>query len=164
MHCCVFPHFHNNGPIFGLDIIAGKKKITGFFHDYSPTALRNHYMIDHFCSFVNNFKWNKNRELPDWAKQIFTKHMVAAGNISTENEVEQIIDMCKESMRLYLNNIGLSNHTEKGTLSLDGYNRYASFQKQNPHTPRALKSLGLNPTDVDFFVENCLFPELENDR
>ena len=33
MHCCVFPRLDNNGPIFGLDVIAGKRKITGFFQE-----------------------------------------------------------------------------------------------------------------------------------
>ena len=39
-------------------------------------------------------------------------------------------------------------------------NRYAHFQKQNPHTPRVMKSLGLDPEAVDEFQEKCLFPEL----
>ena len=36
MHCCVFPHLHNPAPIFGFDVVAGKNKITGCFHDFSP--------------------------------------------------------------------------------------------------------------------------------
>jgi hypothetical protein len=40
-------------------------------------------------------------------------------------------------------------------------NRYAFYQKQNPHTPRTMKSLGLNDKDVDFFVDKCLFPEIQ---
>lgn len=37
-------------------------------------------------------------------------------------------------------------------------NRYAYWQKQNPHTPRTMKALGLDDGDVDHFVEQCLFP------
>jgi hypothetical protein len=33
MHCCVFPHTNNPAPIFGFDVVAGKTKITGCFHD-----------------------------------------------------------------------------------------------------------------------------------
>ena len=29
VHCCVFPHVENTAPIFGLDVVAGKNKITG---------------------------------------------------------------------------------------------------------------------------------------
>ena len=36
LHLCVFPQLTNGGPIYGFDIIAGKKKVTGAFHDFSP--------------------------------------------------------------------------------------------------------------------------------
>ena len=32
-HICVFPNFDNDAPIYGFDIIAGKNKVTGAFHD-----------------------------------------------------------------------------------------------------------------------------------
>ena len=38
-------------------------------------------------------------------------------------------------------------------------NRYCHYQKQNPHTPRAMEALGLDPDDVKHFIEDCLFPE-----
>jgi hypothetical protein len=40
------------------------------------------------------------------------------------------------------------------------HNKYAHYQKQNPHTPRTMKALGLDEQDVDFFVSKCLFPEI----
>ena len=48
MHCCIFPHTDDFSPIFGFDIIAGKNKITGAFHDFSSTGNLNHPMIDWF--------------------------------------------------------------------------------------------------------------------
>ena len=42
-HICVFPNFNNNAPIYGFDIIAGKKQ-TGAFHDYSPTVVESSYV------------------------------------------------------------------------------------------------------------------------
>jgi hypothetical protein len=27
MHCCIFPHLDDSSPIFGIDVIAGKKKL-----------------------------------------------------------------------------------------------------------------------------------------
>ena len=39
-------------------------------------------------------------------------------------------------------------------------NRYAHFQKQNPHTPNVMKSLGLDEADVDKFCTDMLFPKL----
>jgi hypothetical protein len=39
-------------------------------------------------------------------------------------------------------------------------NNYAYYQKQNPHTPNVMKSLGLNEDDVNAFVKESLFPEV----
>ena len=50
MHCCIFPHTHNPAPIFGCDVVAGRNKISGFFHDYSPAGDPTHPMIDFFGS------------------------------------------------------------------------------------------------------------------
>ena len=49
MHCCVFPHLHNPAPIFGFDVIAGKNKITGCFHDFSPAGDSEHPLIEWFA-------------------------------------------------------------------------------------------------------------------
>ena len=38
MHVCVFPVIQNDGPIYGFDVIAGKNKMTGAFHDFSPSC------------------------------------------------------------------------------------------------------------------------------
>ena len=40
-------------------------------------------------------------------------------------------------------------------------NYYAQNQKQNPHTPKVMVSLGLSEDDVTHFVQHCLFPELK---
>jgi hypothetical protein len=39
-------------------------------------------------------------------------------------------------------------------------NFYAQNQKQNPHTPKVMVSLGLSEEDVTAFVQECLFPEI----
>jgi hypothetical protein len=39
-------------------------------------------------------------------------------------------------------------------------NYYAQNQKQNPHTPRVMVSLGLSEEDVSVFIQDCLFPEI----
>jgi hypothetical protein len=49
MHCCIFPHTHNSSPIYGFDVIAGKNKITGCFHDYSKTNDADHPMMQWFA-------------------------------------------------------------------------------------------------------------------
>jgi len=160
MHVCVFPHLHSDAPIFGFDVIAGQKKITGCFFDFSPTTDKSHKMISWFGNTMAKYGYNKTRELPDWAKQIFSRHMVAAGNVSEESEMEMITKMIHEGAEYYLKNVASFNASYVyDTLGKEAQNRYAYYQKQNPHTPRTMTSLGLGEDDVKLFINKCLFPE-----
>lgn len=159
MHCCVFPHLHNPAPIFGFDVIAGKNKITGCFYDYSPSEDTNHPMLEYFQHEVAKLEWRKERALPDWAQRIFSGNMVAAGNVSDETELAQIAEMAKAGVEHYLSTVGETNNTAKDTTYNQNY--YAQNQKQNPHTPRVMASLGLNEEDVRVFIQECLFPEIQ---
>jgi len=158
MHCCVFPHTHNPAPIFGFDVIAGKNKITGCFYDFSPTADPNHPMCEWFAHEVGKMDWRKERALPDWAQRIFSKSMVAAGNVQDEHELDQIIAMARTGVDHYLNTVGETNNTVLNTSEQQNF--YAQNQKMNPHTPKVMTSLGLNEEDVRVFIQECLFPEL----
>lgn len=158
MHCCIFPHTHNSAPIFGFDVIAGKNKITGCFIDYSPTADRKHAMIEYFAEEVSRYDWIKKRELPDWAQRIFSSHMVAAGNVSKEEELAQIESLAHIMVNHYLETVGETNNTIADNTSEQNY--YCENQKQNPHTPKVMVSLGLSEEDVKVFIQECLFPEI----
>jgi phycocyanobilin:ferredoxin oxidoreductase len=158
MHCCVFPHTHNPAPIFGFDVVAGKNKITGCFIDYSPTGDKTHPMINYFGDEVSRYEWNKKRALPEWAQRIFSEHMVAAGNVSDENELDQIASLASILVNHYVETVGETNNTTADTTFEQNY--YAQNQKQNPHTPKVMVSLGLSEEDVQVFVQDCLFPEI----
>ena len=158
MHCCVFPHTHNPAPIFGFDVIAGKNKITGCFIDYSPTGDRDHPMIEYFAEEVGQLEWVKTRKLPDWAERIFSGNMIAAGNVSDEDELVQITEMAKQGVHHYLSTVAETNNTVNNTTAAQNY--YCENQKQNPHTPRVMVSLGLSEDDVQHFIQECLFPEI----
>ena len=159
MHCCVFPHTHNSAPIFGFDVIAGKNKITGCFIDYSPTGDRDHPMIEYFAEEVGRYDWNKPRKLPEWAERIFSEHLIAAGNISDETELKQITSLSHILINHYLETVGETNKTANNTTESQNY--YCENQKQNPHTPKVMVSLGLSESDVQVFIHDCLFPKLE---
>ena len=158
MHCCIFPHIHNNGPIFGFDVIAGKDKITGCFHDFSPTLDSNHLLIDWFANAVAKYSWHKERQLPSWAKPIFSPFMIAAGNVSEQEELYQILDIITITSTHYIKNIGKFNHMCDN--SVEAQNFYCDQQRKNPHTPKVMKNLGLDPEDVGIFIEQCLFPDI----
>jgi phycocyanobilin:ferredoxin oxidoreductase len=159
MHCCVFPHIHNPAPIFGFDVIAGKNKITGCFIDYSPTGQQDHPMIKYFAEEVDQYDWIKKRELPDWAQRIFSPYMVAAGNVQDNDELNQIESLAQMLISHYVDTVGETNHTAESTVLQQNF--YAQNQKQNPHTPRVMTSLGLNEEDVRIFIQECLFPEIQ---
>ena len=159
MHCCVFPHTHNPAPIFGFDVIAGKNKITGCFIDYSPTGNPEHPMLEYFAEEVKRYDWHKPRALPDWAQRIFSSNMIAAGNVSDEDELAQIVSLAGILVNHYTECVGETNNTAVNTSEAQNY--YAQNQKQNPHTPKVMASLGLNEEDVRVFIQECLFPEIQ---
>ena len=158
MHCCVFPHLDNPAPIFGFDVVAGKNKITGCFIDYSPAGDPHHPMIEYFGDEVSRYEWNKKRALPEWAQRIFSPHMVAAGNVSDETELKQIASLANILVNHYLETVSETAGTAVDTKAEQNF--YAQNQKQNPHTPKVMTSLGLDEEDVRVFIQDCLFPEL----
>lgn len=164
MHLCVFPHTYDSAPIYGFDIIAGTSKVTGAFLDFSPVG--EHPLNSWFSEFVEPTSWSKPRELPAWAQKIFSPCMVAAGNINTEFELDVVLELSKKSLLHYVDNIkthrpaltyeqqvAQSDFTEK-------QNYYCQQQKQNPHTPRVLSSLGFTETEIHDYIHKELFPEL----
>ena len=158
MHCCIFPHLNNPAPIFGFDVVAGKNKITGCFVDYSPTGMPKHPMIEYFGEEISRYEWHKPRALPEWAQRIFSPHMLAAGNVSDESELRQIASLANILINHYLETV--SETQGQATSTKDAQNYYAQNQKQNPHTPKVMVSLGLSEDDVNVFVQECLFPEI----
>ena len=159
-HICVFPNYDNDAPIYGFDIICGKNKVTGAFHDYSPTADWNHPMVNLFGEFVQDLEWKKERQLPDWAQAIFSKHMVAASNVRIE-EMQQVVTMALDNLDTYLAELPTyTTSSVDSALIREKQNRYCAYQKQNPHTPKVMESLGLDPADVRMFIDECLFPEV----
>lgn len=156
LHLTVFPHTEDPSPIFGFDIIAGPNKVTGAFHDFSPVSA-NHSMVEWFGNQVASYEWSKKRELPDWAKAIFSEHMVAAGNISDEAELERLLSLVVANLDYYLENVG---EVSCGVDFTEGQNWYCQNQKKNPHTPKVMAALGLDPEEVAVFIEKCLFPEV----
>jgi phycocyanobilin:ferredoxin oxidoreductase len=161
MHVCVFPELNNNAPIYGFDVIAGKTKMTGAFHDFSPSSDIDHPMIQGYYDSVEDFIPKKQRELPEWARNIFTEKMLAAGNVNTEEEAEQIINIALNNLKAYLGEVGEYDGLGDRTIVTGAQNYYCHNQQQNPHTPKVMKSLGLDEADVDKFCTDMLFPKLK---
>jgi hypothetical protein len=157
LHVTVFPHTHDNSPIYGFDIVCGPTKVSGAFHDFSSGGNPLHDMSHWFKNTTHGIEWNKPRELPEWAKQIFSPSMVAIGAVGPE-ELNEFIDLGLNTLDYYLKNVGLTQE------SLMDYhmaqNRYCHYQKQNPRTPASLQHLGFTEEEAIDYVETKLFPEV----
>ena len=160
MHVCVFPQLNNDAPIYGFDVIAGKNKMTGAFHDFSASSNLEHDMIAGYKDSVEDFIPSKQRVLPEWATNIFTDKMLAAGNVKTEEEAVAIIDLALDNLRAYFEEVSEYNGCGNRDEVIAAQNWYCHNQQQNPHTPRTMKSLGLDEEQVDLFCRDMLFPKI----
>jgi hypothetical protein len=166
MHLCVFPSIYSSAPIYGFDLIAGPNKVTGAFHDFSPIKC-DHPLNDIFYNRVKGYSWSKKRELPEWAKAIFSENMVSAGNIRDSKELDEVLNLSVCNLLEYLDYLEGETEIVSSAEQLkiitdytEAQNRYCHFQKQNPHTPRVMESLGYDPDTVNRFIQTCLFPEI----
>ena len=161
MHVCIFPTLDNPAPIYGFDVIAGKNKMTGAFHDFSPSSDPDHPMIQGYYESVEHFVPEKQRELPEWAKNIFTGKMLAAGNVKTDEEATEIIRIALSNLHAYFDEVGETKGEGDQAIVAAAQDYYCHNQQQNPHTANVMKSLGLPEADVDRFCTDMLFPKLK---
>lgn len=158
LHCTIFPHFNDPSPIWGFDAVCGPNKITGAFHDFSISGDPTSFMWLWFNAKVHGLEWNKPRQLPEWAQQIFSPAMVAAGNLQDEQEIDQLCSTALTTLDFYLANVG------KDQQDVTDYhmaqNRYCHYQKQNPHVIRSMISMGVEENTMKRFVQEVLFPEV----
>ena len=156
MHLCIFPHTNDASPIYGFDLIAGPNKVTGAFHDLSAGYDKQHPMMQWFADRVRDLEWSKKRDLPEWARNIFSNSMIAAGNINTVEELDSILSLANETLAYYLDNVGQFSDIN----STEAQNWYCHNQRQNPHTPKVMQSLGFDADTVQSFITTCLFPSV----
>ena len=155
MHINIFPRVDTNLPILGFDIVAGPNKVTGAFFDYSNCVY--HPYSDYMQIATESLQWNKPRELPDWAREIFSSNMIAAGNIRG-SELNQLCEVTEHLVTYYVENI--SDNAFRGYNMSDWHNKYCINQKKNPHLHRSITSMGISEKDKDWYVNKILFEEI----
>ena len=156
MHINIFPRVQYNLPILGFDIVAGPRKITGAFFDYSNCVY--HPYSDYMQMATSDLSWNKPRELPEWALNIFSENMIAAGNIQDE-EVDLLCDTTYDLTKYYVENLD-KNTFENGSDMTDWHNVYCANQKKNPHLHKSILGMGITEEDKDKYVNEVLFEEI----
>lgn len=159
LHTTVFAYYNDPSPIFGFDAICGPGKITGAFHDFSAGGDSNHPMMKWFQENTLRYNWQKPRNLPEWARNIFSESMVAAGNIREEHELNNLYTIATESLDYYLKNVGQTQ--DLGDFHM-AQNRYCFYQKQNPQVVNSMVAMGIEESKIRRFVDEVLFPESES--
>jgi hypothetical protein len=162
MHINIFPHTHFNFPILGFDIVAGQSKITGSFFDFSPVLKDHpeHPYMNYMREQVKDLSWSKPRELPEWAQQIFSKSMIAAGNLKTEDEIQQLCNICYQLVEYYVTNMSNNMFVYNSEVIKENHNFYCKQQKLNPHLHRSILGMGISEKDKDKYVNEILFQEI----
>jgi len=158
LHCTVFPHFNDPSPIFGFDAVCGPNKITGAFCDFSAAGDPSHPMMRWFSNEVQYYEWKKERDLPDWARSIFSPAMLAASNVQLGVELDNLCELAVRSLDYYLKNVGNTQQDASDYHMVQ--NRYCHYQKQNPHVIRSMVSMGVPEATMKQFVSEVLFPEV----
>lgn len=157
LHINIFPHVDMDTPILGFDIVAGQSKITGSFFDFSPVGDTNHPYMGKFRETVSEIEWKKPREMPDWAKEIFSDSMIAAGNVR-EDEISKLCDTTYGLIEYYVNS--LENQQRDVGNYVDIHNKYCYNQKLNPHLHNSILNMGISEQDKDRYVNKVLFMEI----
>lgn len=158
LHCTIFPHFNDPSPIWGFDAVCGPSKITGAFHDFSMPGYVTHPMSQWWEKTSAEYQWHKPRALPEWAQAIFSKSMVAAGNVNTEEELEALCTLAERALDCYLFSVGVTQQSGADYHQLQNF--YCRYQKQNPHVIKSMVSMGVPEDVMKRFVSEVLFPEV----
>lgn len=147
LHMVIWPHVTDPAPIFGFDVIASDKLVTGLFWDLSPTVQPSVPFYSGVCEAP--------RERPTWG-DIFSENWVACK--PTRSELEHIGESAGEVLQDYLNSLSKS-HTPRVHDVIQAQNRYSLMQRQNEHTTKVILKL-LGEDRGTEFINHILFPTI----
>ena len=162
MHVCAFAKPEYPMPIYGFDVICGRKKITGCFHDVSPTVDVPEVVkvTDEHKQLVNWFVPKRERPLPEWAQAIFSDKMIAAGNVTDDKEIENLANFGLKNLNNWFHHLDdAESYADLGVIKAheEAKIKYCQNQLQNPNSKNVMISLGLEKDYVERF-KNIQFP------
>jgi hypothetical protein len=137
-------------PIYGFDVICSKNKVTGCFHDLSPTGYNDIPMQEYPLS--------KERSLPDWAKEIFSDGMIAAGNVVDEEESAGLIEMGADNLHTWFYVASALEPIKPSRAYAHARSKYCQNQLLNPHSFAVMLKLGFPEDYLRNFKTNYQYP------
>lgn len=148
LHLTSFPKEWSEDPIFGFDIIVTDKKPLASFCDWSP--------ILNDKSYISTYIFQKNYDLPEWTKEIFSQNAIAI--IPQEDELDIVCSIAIDSFGIYLSEL-TDSKSDKLSEIKNKQNFYCSQQHKNQSTMNVLKSK-LGEDRAKYFMETILFPKI----
>ena len=142
LHCVMFPHSNYNLPLFGVDIVAGKKGISAAIVDLSPVNSERVLPQNYYQGLADlpQFKFSQRRDLPQWG-DIFSEFCLFVKPVNKLEETAFI-----KQVNYFLNFHCQIAITAKPVESKDleveilaGQNYYCNQQRQNDKTRRVLE-------------------------
>lgn len=151
LHFTCFPSNLNPEPIFGFDIITTPNKCLAAFLDWSPVISNETY--------VSPYDFKTPYNLPEWAKQIFSKDAIAI--VPNDEEFEIIANIAIRCFEEYIDLLsGAENFPNLAIKIKDAQNRYCLNQQKNERTYNVLKSK-LGEDRAKQFMTSILFPTID---
>lgn len=129
-------------PVYGFDVITSSKKVTGCFHDLSPT-------VESPLVFEHDFTSERTRALPPWAQKIFSPNMIAAANPSPEQAI-QLQSIAENTLSRFLS-FAETNKSPSSTDYLNALAKYCENQLSNTNSKNVMVALGLPEDYVNEF-------------
>ncbi len=142
LHCVMFPRTNYPLPIFGVDIVAGRGKISAAIVDLSPVSAVQSLPANYYQALkqLPRNQFTQPRKLPDWG-DIFSDFCLF---VSPTNEQEEMLFLTQASQFLSIH-CQLSKQTspvdsmEQEALIMAGQRRYCLQQQKNDKTRRILE-------------------------
>lgn len=148
LHLTSFPKEWSEDPIFGFDIIVTDKKPLASFCDWSPVLNDK--------SYISTYIFQKNYDLPEWTKEIFSQNAIAI--VPQEDELDIVCGIAIDSFGIYLSEL-TDSKSDKLSEIKNKQNFYCSQQHKNQSTMNVLKSK-LGEDRAKYFMETILFPKI----
>jgi hypothetical protein len=151
MHVNAYSKSEYPMPIYGFDVVCSEKKVTGCFHDLSPTGYND-------MPVREDFRETKKRNLPEWAWEIFSREMVAAGNVSDFNEIAELVDIGANNLMHWFDVLLHQEPIVPSVAYMHARSKYCQNQLLNPHSFAVMLKLGFPEDYLRDFKTSKQFP------
>ncbi|MGF1524049.1 MAG: phycocyanobilin:ferredoxin oxidoreductase [Leptolyngbyaceae cyanobacterium] len=164
LHCVMFPHVDFHLPIFGVDIVAGRGRISAAIVDLSPVSpeqiLPKAY--SERLESLPRLQFSQPRTLPAWG-DIFSEFCLFVRPTNHQEEVaffDKAIQYLSIHCQLACQSTSIASFEEQVSMAA-GQRRYCLQQQQNDKTRRILEQ-AFGSEWADRYLQNMLFDYVED--